>query len=132
MIVLDASALIAILRPGDALYAQAAASLLALEGRQLLISPVTHAEVLVGPARVGTLERTRAAIERLGVDEVALAPDAAPRLARIRVDSRLKLPDCCVVLAAQQRAAAVLTFDDRLAAACERLGVPLAGAGSER
>ena len=42
--------------------------------------------------------------------------------------TRLKLPDCCVVLAAQQRAAAVLTFDDRLAAACERLGVPLAGA----
>lgn len=53
--------------------------------------------------------------------------DAAVRLASLRATTRLKLPDCCVVLAAQQHAAAVLTFDGRLAAASERLGVALAG-----
>jgi hypothetical protein len=36
----------------------------------------------------------------------------------------LKLPDCCVLLAAEDgRADAVLTFDDRLRRAAKRLGL---------
>jgi len=53
VIVLDASALIAFLDPVGALHGAATASMLALEGRRLAISPLTHAEVLVGPARAG-------------------------------------------------------------------------------
>lgn len=121
--VLDASVLIAFLDPSDALHADAVARLLALESRRLLVSPITHAEILVGPARAGTIAATQAALGLLGVSEVSLPDDAAPRLAELRVTTGLKLPDCCVILAAQQSASTVLSFDDRLLAAAGRLGL---------
>lgn len=79
--------------------------------------------MLVGPARAGTLGPTRAAIEALGVREVGLPADAAPRLAELHAKTPLKLPDCCVILAAEESAGALLTFDDRLAAATRRLAI---------
>jgi predicted nucleic acid-binding protein len=124
VIVLDASALIAFLDPSDALHADAVSRLLALDARRLLVSPITHAEILVGPARAGTLAATQAALALLGVGEVALQQDAARRLAELRVTTGLRLPDCCVILAAQQSEnAAILSFDDRLLAAAGRLGL---------
>jgi predicted nucleic acid-binding protein len=122
--VLDASALIAFLDPSDALHADAVARLLTLDARRLLVSPITHAEILVGPARAGTIAATQAALGLLGVSEVGLPDDAAPRLAELRVTTGLKLPDCCVILAAQQSECTVLSFDDRLLAAASRLGIP--------
>ncbi len=127
MIILDASALIAFLDPSDALHARAVRSLAQLGPRPLGLSPVTHAEVLVGPTRVGTLQRTTTALAALGVSEIALPHDAASRLARLRVDTRLKLPDCCVILAAQQIAGALLTFDGALAASARDLGTGVEG-----
>lgn len=127
MIVLDASPLIAYFDAADALHDRAVARVRTLGGQQLAISPLTLAEVLVGPTRSGSLDLIRTGLKVLRVQEIGLPDDAAVRLASLRAMTRLKLPDCCVVLAAQQRAAAVLTFDDRLAAASERLGVPLVG-----
>jgi predicted nucleic acid-binding protein len=122
--VLDASALIAFLDPSDALHPDAVSRLLALEAPRLLVSPITHAEILVGPARAGTVAATQAALGLLGVSEVALAQDAAPRLAELGVTTGLKLPDCGVILAAQQSEnAAILSFDERLLAAAGRLGL---------
>jgi len=123
LIVLDASALIAFLDPVDALHARAVASMIAVGPQPLGISPVTHAEVLVGPTRAGTLDRTRMAIDALAIEEIALPDDAAPRLAHLRAHGALKLPDCCVILAAQQSGAAVLTFDERLGVVARQLGV---------
>lgn len=127
MIVLDASPLIAYFDAADALHDRAVARVRRLGGQQLAISPLTLAEVLVGPTRGGSLDLIRTGLKVLRVQEIGLPDDAAVRLASLRAMTRLKLPDCCVVLAAQQRAAGVLTFDDRLAAASERLGVPLVG-----
>jgi len=121
--VLDASALIAFLDPTDALHGTAIARLKALDPEHLGVSPVTHAEVLVGPTRAGTLAATQRALTVLGIAEIALPADAAPRLAALRVDTRLKLPECCVLLAAQQRAETIMTFDDRLASAARKLAV---------
>lgn len=123
MIVLDASVLVAFLDPCDALHGKAVSTMLELGSDRLLISPITHAEVLVGPARSGTLASTQAALSALGVAEVALPADAAPQLAGLRATTALKLPDCCVLLAAQQSASTVLTFDHRLATAAAALGV---------
>ena len=54
--------------------------------------------------------------------EIPLGADAPTRLARLRAETGLKLPDCCVLLAAQDASASsVLSFDDRLSAAAERL-----------
>ncbi len=121
--VLDASALIAFLDPSDALHGDAVTRVLTLDSRRLLVSPITHAEILVGPTRAGTIAATQAALGLLGVKEVALPDDAAPRLAELRVTTGLRLPDCCVILAAQQSECTVLSFDHRLLAAVGRLGL---------
>lgn len=123
MIVLDASVMIAFLGPADALHDRAVATLIACGPQDYAISPITHAEVLVGPTRAGTLDRTSAALAALGVSEIPLPSDAAPRLARLRAETALRLPDCCVILAAQQARAAILSFDDRLAGAARLLGL---------
>ncbi|WP_156401963.1 hypothetical protein [Agromyces sp. Soil535] len=49
----------------------------------------------------------------------------AARLARLRVETALKLPDCCVLDAAMSNGAAMATFDERLASAGASLGVTL-------
>lgn len=124
MIVLDASVLIAHLDERDALHERAVGALLASVDQPLACSSITLAEVLVGPARHGRLDAVHDAIAALGVEEVALPVDGAARLASLRAKTNLKLPDCCVLLVAQQaRTARVLTFDDRLARAAADLGL---------
>jgi predicted nucleic acid-binding protein len=124
VIVVDASVLIAHLDAGDAQHEKAVERLLALAEQPLGCSPITLAEVLVGPAKSGRLEFARQAIADLGVTEVALAADAASRLASLRAETNLKLPDCCVLLAALDAGAnGLLTFDDRLTREAARLGL---------
>ena len=123
MIVVDASVLIAHLDERDAQHQKAVERLLELADQMLGCSPITLAEVFVGPARTGQLEVARQAISELGIVEIPLADDAAARLALLRTRTNLKLPDCCVLLAAQHASAeAVLTFDDRLTREATRLG----------
>ena len=121
MIVVDASVLIAHLDKNDALHDRAVDALIASAEQPLGSSPITLAEILVGPARADRLPDARAAVADLGVVEIALGDDAAARLAVLRAETELKMPDCCVLLAAEDAPAdAVLTFDDRLARAAER------------
>jgi predicted nucleic acid-binding protein len=124
VIIVDASVLIAHLDERDALHARAGDVLLKAADRPLGCSPITLAEVLVGPARRDRLAAARDAVAELEVDEIPLGENAPARLARLRAETGLKMPDCCVLLAAQDAAAeAVLTFDDALAREVERLGL---------
>jgi predicted nucleic acid-binding protein len=123
VIVLDATVLIAHLDGRDAHHEDAEERLLALADQPFGASPVTLAEVLVAPARTGRLADARAALEVLGVAELMLPADAAERLAELRATTELKLPDCCVLLAAEDAPGRVLTFDGRLAREAERLGL---------
>jgi predicted nucleic acid-binding protein len=124
VIVLDASVLIAHLDERDASHARAVDALEATVDEALACSPITLAEILVGPARHGRLDQAQSAIAALELREVPLGPDAAARLATLRVETGLKLPDCCVLLAATDAAAtAILTFDDALARESKRLGL---------
>ena len=123
MIVLDASVLIAHLDERDALHARAEQALERATSQPLGCSSITLAEVLVGPARHGRLSAAQAAVAELEVEEIPLGADAAVRLATMRAEIGLKLPDCCVLLAAHEAAAqAILTFDDALTRAAERSG----------
>lgn len=123
MIVVDVSVLIAHLDATDANHEPAKEMLLETAGSDLAASPITIAEVLVGPARVGRLDEARAALDDLAVKEVPVPEGAAQRLARLRASTGLKLPDCCVLLAAQHgNAEAVLTLNDRLAKRARELG----------
>lgn len=122
MKVLDASVMIAQLDEND-LHHLAAVSLLEELDGPLGASPLTIAESLVGPARRGAAEQIRQGIADLGVEPIGLEDDAPVRLAVLRAETGLRLPDCCVLLAAQQTGGSVLTFDDRLARIAAGLGL---------
>ena len=123
MIVLDASVLIAHFEATDAHHDRATELLVAAAEEPLGVSPLTLAEVFVGPARTGRLDAAQTAIRDLEIATIALPVDAPVRLATLRASTRLRLPDCCVVLAAEATDADVATFDDRLASSAADLGL---------
>lgn len=86
-------------------------------------SPVTLAEVLVGPARSGSLDRANSLLGELGVQNLGMDDRAPSRLASLRASTGLKLPDCCVLLAAEQGHAELATFDERLASIARERGI---------
>jgi predicted nucleic acid-binding protein len=126
VIVLDASVLIAHLDGDDQHHADAQILLDANTQESLGASPITLAETLVSPARAGRLADAETALQRLGVDELALGENAPGRLAQLRTDTRLKMPDCCVLLAAQDHGARVASFDTDLLKAARKLGLATA------
>jgi predicted nucleic acid-binding protein len=122
--VLDANVLIAFLDSGDDLHERAVSLLKDHAASDLMIGELTLAEVLVGPVRREAEEVVLAAVRALAIDVVPLGDAAQPAsvgtalaLARLRRETGLKMPDCCVLLIARQRGAQVLTFDERLARA---------------
>lgn len=58
-----------------------------------------------------------------GEVQLALGEHAPGRLAQLRTDTGLKLPDCCVLLAAQDHDACVASFDTDLLKAAHKLGL---------
>ncbi len=123
MIVTDACVLIAHLEENDVHHDRAGQVLIDCAEHELGISPVTLAEILVGPARTGRMEEAHAALRTLGVQQVAFQENAPDRLAVVRAETGLKLPGCCVLLAAQDSSAqGIASFDDRLAAAARNFG----------
>jgi toxin FitB len=125
MIVLDASVLIGHFDDRDA-HHLAARKLLEDSGATPLgASAISLAETLVAPARAGRLAEARAALDRLAVSELDLGTDAPAQLAKLRADTGHKLPDCCVLLAAQEHGGAVASFDTGLTRAARELGLPV-------
>ena len=122
MIVLDASVLIAFLDSQDKHHV-AAESVLARADDQLAANPLTLAEVFVAPARENQLAPVLAALEALEIQELPFPADTAIRLAQLRAATGLKMPDCCVLLAADGTAATIATFDERLGRAAENQNV---------
>jgi predicted nucleic acid-binding protein len=125
VIVLDASVLIAQFDARDAQHGRAMQALSTIAEEALGASTITLAEILVGPARAGRLEDARAALSDLAVDELPLPADAASKLAELRAQTDLRMPDCCVLLSAQQERASLLTFDDRMGKRAEQIGIPV-------
>jgi predicted nucleic acid-binding protein len=123
VIVLDASVLIAHLDERDA-HHERATELLAGSGTEPLgASTISLAETLVAPARAGRLREATTALERLGIQELPLSAEAPTRLAQLRTDTGRKLPDCCVLLAAQEHAGTVASFDAALVDAAGGIGL---------
>jgi predicted nucleic acid-binding protein len=123
VIVLDASVLIGHLDGNDLHHQRARALLEASAASPLGASQVSLAETLVAPARTGQLDAARNALERIGIAALELRADAPARLAQLRADTGRKLPDCCVLLAAQDHEGAVASFDADLLKAARALGL---------
>ena len=127
MIVLDASVLIAYLDSEDRHYVAAEALLAEAIGDDLGANSLTLAEVLVVPAQGGHLDLVQAVLHDLEVAELPFPADTAVKLAQLRADTGLKMPDCCVLLAAEDSGARVACFDDRLARAAEERDLEVIG-----
>jgi predicted nucleic acid-binding protein len=119
VIVFDARVLIAYLDGDDVLHHAAETLLAAAIDDDFGANSLTLAEVLVVPARTGRVEAVQAALHDVEMKELPFPPDTAVRLARLRVNTGLKMPDCCVLLAAEDSHATVATFADRLVRAAE-------------
>lgn len=123
MIVLDASVLVAHLRPLDAHHDAATSLLLDAADESLLVHALTLAEVLVAGVKIGKGAEMQADLKAAGLSLARRDDDEPLRLAELRAKTGLKLPDCCVLDSAQTNAAKLATFDHALAAAARRLGV---------
>jgi predicted nucleic acid-binding protein len=129
MIVVGASVAIGWLDDADPHHTSATQMLLEHVGDDLVLHPVTLAEVLVGPTRAGKVEVARDLLLRAGFRADVPDVDQPVRLARMRVDSGLKLPDCCVLDVASFHGAPLATFDTRLADEARGRGIEvIAGA----
>ncbi|MGC5165497.1 type II toxin-antitoxin system VapC family toxin [Luteimicrobium sp. DT211] len=131
MIVVDANVVIAASTPAHPHHD--AAQRIASEhgGDGMVLHPLTMAEVLVGPARVGAEVAARHVLEAAGFD---IAPDGGPSpedLARVRATAALKMPDACVLATAEQLSVPLATFDQRLTREAQARRVAVLGLGAD-
>jgi predicted nucleic acid-binding protein len=125
VIVLDASVLIAFLDSEDNHHAAADQLLTRAIDDDLAVNSLTLAEILVAPVRDDRLDPVLAALHALEVQELPFPADTALRLAQLRAATGLKMPDCCVLLAAEDATASVASFDERLAETAEMRNLPV-------
>ena len=125
--VLDASVLIAAMTPYDAHHRDAVALLrhAAISG-ELIAHPISVAESAVGAAERGRIQQVKDAYAVLGIQTAPADPEQPWRLASLRGETGLPLPDRCVLDLALQTEGALATFDRRLAAAGRQRKVRLA------
>lgn len=125
MIVADASWVVALRDPSDDHHLPAAAINRGIDDEDVWLHPVTLAECLVAPARLGVLPdavlRLRAAFEVPDVERYAPV-----RWAALRAETGLRLPDAVVLdTALSHGARAIVTFDAKLAAAAGEHGLDI-------
>ena len=120
VIVLDASVLIAYLDSEDEHHDRAEALLAREIDDDFAANSLSLAEVLVGPVRQNRLNDVRAALDGLELRELPFPTDTAVKLADLRATTNLKMPDCCVLLAAEDAHARLASFDNRLADSAAR------------
>ena len=116
MITLDASVVIAHLQPRDPHHHAATACLRDHAEQPLLIHSLNLAEVLIGGVRAGRGQELLDDLHAIGL-QVAERHDGEPlRLAALRVETKLKLPDCWALDTALTSGSTLATFVGRLAA----------------
>lgn len=123
MIALDAGVLIALFDANDAHHGAAEKIFAVNSTEPMTIGPINQAEVLVRAARENRDQQMLADFRALGITTTALPDDAASRLARLRANTRSKMPNCCVLLTAEQTSARVATFDEGLKESARSIGL---------
>ncbi len=119
MIVLDASVLIAYLDSENEHHDRAEVLLAREIDDDFAINSLTLAEVLVVPARDNRMDEVSTTLIEVEVRELPFPTNTGTKLAQLRSDTRLKMPDCCVLLAAEEANARLASFDDQLGRAAK-------------
>lgn len=128
MIVLDAAVLIAALDEAHPHHNLAAEVILTDD--ELVIHTLTLAEVFVGAMRDDEVDEVRQLLQDADIRELRKEDGEAVALARVRESSGLKMPDSCVLFAAESQNAALATFDRTLQQRAEKRGVAVLNLGS--
>jgi predicted nucleic acid-binding protein len=115
VVVLDASALIALHDSEDRHHTWARGMFLDTIDATLAMSVLTYAEVLVYPTRAGKVAEFEQNIAGLGIELVTVAADAGPALAHLRASTSLTMPDVIVLHLAAGLGASLATTDRELA-----------------
>lgn len=123
MIVLDAGVLIALNDPRDAHHAAVARFLEANVDGRLVANGVTIAESLVHAASEGVLGEVLEDYELLGIEPLDVAGTSAGLIARIRSETRLRMPDSLVLYTCEREQADLVTTDTALARVATARGV---------
>jgi predicted nucleic acid-binding protein len=125
LVVLDASAIIALFDQSDPHHDWAMEMLRDTSSLDLATSALTYAESLVQPFRAGKQARYESAFHSLGAKVYPLDADQAALLAEIRSDTGLKMPDAVVLQLTLQLGAELATTDKLLAKVARglRIGV---------
>ena len=98
LIVLDASVLMALLDPADALHDAATAAIEEHAAEDLRIPASAYSESLVGPARRGEADAAKGAVAALLLDVVPITARIAEEAAELRArHAKLRLPDALVI-----------------------------------
>ena len=125
MIVLDAGVLIAANDPRDTHHPDASAFIDAHADSGLAAAGVTLAETLVHAVPVGLLSEVLEDYEILGIQPLDVPGTAAGTIARIRAETRLRMPDALVVYVCEREQAELVTTDRALAKAAIARGIPV-------
>lgn len=124
MIILDASALIALLDPDDEHHRAVSAALSSRARDRWVTGALTLSEVMVRAAVDDELLATLGEdLIDLEVETLPLADEDVEPLARLRAATGLRMPDCCVVLVAQSTSGTLLTTDRLLAGLATELHI---------
>ena len=90
---------------------------------ELQMSALTQAEVLVHPARAGKLDKFLKLIRELGLEITPIEEADASKLASIRSNTNLKMPDVVVLHQAMKVTGSIATTDQQLAKVAKSTGV---------
>ncbi len=130
MIVADASWVVALRDPKNAHHDEAAAVNDALGHEGVLFHPVTFAECLIAPAKLGMVDEAAAAL-RAAFEVTDVDRDGPVRWASLRAETGLRLPHAIVLdTALRHSARAIATFDQRLAASAVDHNLTVLGASA--
>jgi predicted nucleic acid-binding protein len=126
VITLDASVVIAHLQPRDPHHQAATTYLRDHATERLIIHPLNLAEVLVGGVKAGRGQELLEDLQAIGVQAADRSDGEPLRLATLRVETRLRLPDCCALDTALTSESTLATFDDNLARSARERGLAVA------
>lgn len=123
VIVLDASALIALVSSSDPHHKWALEMFRDTASFDLQMTSLSQAEALVHPARNGKLDKFLKTFSALGLVVTPIEGSDAGKLATLRATTTLKMPDACVLHQAMKVSGSIATTDNELAKVAKSKGV---------
>lgn len=115
IVVLDASAVIALLSSEDPHHDWAVQMFIDTVAWNYQITALNKAEAMVHPTRLGKLDGFLAALEGLRVEVTAIEDADSAQISNIRATTNLKMPDALVLYQAEKIQGAIATTDLELA-----------------